>query len=56
MVVYGICLAEPDTVLVFGIYLGVFGDGIRLAMPKTICAPNSSSLNPGSRAIEGVLD
>ena len=29
-------LAEPDMVLVFGIYLGVFGDGTRLAMPKTI--------------------
>ena len=25
-------LAEPDTVLVFGIYLGVFRDGTRLAM------------------------
>ena len=36
--VYGIYLAEPDTVLVFGIYLGVFGDGTRLAMPKTIYA------------------
>ena len=34
--VYGIYLAEPDTVLVFGIYLGVFGDGTRLAMSKTI--------------------
>ena len=26
---------EKDTILVFGIYLGVFGDGTRLAMPKT---------------------
>ena len=26
--------AEPDTVLVFGINFGVFGDGTRLAMPK----------------------
>ena len=45
--VYGIYLAEPDMVLVFGIYLGVFGDGTRLAMPKTIYAPDSSSLKPG---------
>ena len=28
-------LAEPDPVLVFRIYLGVFRDGTRLAMPKT---------------------
>ena len=55
MVVCEICLAEPDTVLVFGIYLGLFGDGTRLAMPKTI-APDSSSLKPGSRATEGILD
>ena len=55
-VVCEICLAEPDTVLVFGIYLGVFGDGTRLAMPKTICAPDSSSLKPSSGATEGFLD
>ena len=48
--------AEPDTILVFKIYLGVFGDGTRLAMPKTICAPDSSSLKPGLGATEGVLD
>ena len=35
-VVYGIYLAEPDTVLVFGTYLEVFGEGTRLAMLKTI--------------------
>ena len=34
----------------------VFGDGTRLEMPKTICAPDSSSLKPGSGATEGVLD
>ena len=34
-------LAEPDTVLVFKIYFGVFGEGTRLAMPKTICATDS---------------
>ena len=28
----------------------------RLAMPKTICAPDSSSLKPGLGATEGVLD
>ena len=49
-------LAEPDTVLVFGIYLGVFGYGTHLAMPKTIYAPDSSSMKPSSGATEGVLD
>ena len=34
-VVCGICFAEPDTILVFKIYFGVFGEGTRLAMPKT---------------------
>ena len=52
-VVCGICFAEPDTILVFNIYFGVFGEGSRLAMPKTICAPDSSSLKPGSGATEG---
>ena len=56
MVVYGIYLAELDTVLVFGTYLEEFGGGTRLAMLKTICAPDSSSLKPGSGATEGVLD
>ena len=32
------------------------GGGTRLAMPKTICAPDSSSLKPGSGATEGVPD
>ena len=54
--VYGVYLAQPDTVLVLGIYLEVFGDGTRLAMPKTIYAPDSSSLKPGSGATKGVLD
>ena len=48
--------AEPDTILVFKIYFGVFGGGTRLAMSKTICVPDSSSLKPGSGATEGVLD
>ena len=54
--VYGIYLAEPDTVLVLGINFGVFGVGTRLAMPKTIYAPDSSSLKPGSGATKRVLD
>ena len=54
-VVCGIYFAEPDTILVFKIYFEVFGEGTRLAMPK-ICAPDSSSLKPGSGATEGVLD
>ena len=55
-VVCEIYFAEPDMIHVFKVYLGVFGDGTRLAMPKTICALDSSSLKPGSRATEGVLD
>ena len=49
-------LADLDTVQVFDNYFGVFGDGTSLAMPKTICAPDSSSLKPGSGANEGGLD
>ena len=56
MVVCGTYFAEPDTILVFNIFYEVFGGGTRLAMPKTICVPNSSSLKPGSGATEGVLD
>ena len=37
-------------------YFGVFGDGTRLAMPKTICTSDSSSLKPGLGATEGFLD
>ena len=55
-VVCGIYFAEPDTILVFKIFYGVLGGGTRLAMPETICAPNSSSLKPGLGATEGVLD
>ena len=54
-VVCGTCFAEPDTILVFKIFYGVFGGRTRLAMPKTICTPDSSSLKPGSGATEGVL-
>ena len=49
-------LAEPDTILVFKIFYEVFGGGTRLAMPKTICAPDSSSLKPGLGDTKGVLD
>ena len=55
-VLCGICFAEPGTILVFKIFFGVFGEGTRLAITKTICAPDSSSLKPGSGATEGVLD
>ena len=43
-------------VLVFKIFYEVLGGGTRLAMPKTIYTPDSSSLKPGSGATEGVLD
>ena len=55
-VVCGNYYAEPDTILMFKIFYGVFGEGTRLAIPKTICTPDSSSLKPGSGATEGVLD
>ena len=56
MAVCGIFFAQLDMILVFKFYFGVFGEGTRLAMPKTICVPDSSSLKPGSGATEGVLD
>ena len=55
-VVCAICFAEPGTILVFKTYFGVFREGTCLAMPKTICALDSSSLKPGLGATEGVLD
>ena len=48
--------AEPDTIFVFKIFYEVLGGGTHLAMQKTICPPDSSSLKPGSGATEGVLD
>ena len=48
--------AEPDNILVFTILYKSLGGGTRLAMPNTICAPDSSSLKPGSGATEGVPD
>ena len=47
--------AKPDAVLVINCF-EVFGGGTRLAMPKIVYAPDTSSLKPGSRATEGVLD
>ena len=47
---------EPDTFVASEVRVGVFGEGTRLAMPKTICAAYTSSLKPGSGATEGVLD
>ena len=47
---------EPDTILVFKIFYGVFREGTHLAMAKTICTPDLSSLKLGSGATEGVLD
>ena len=55
-VVSGTCFAEPDTFSVFEGCFGVFREGTRLVMPKTICAPDSSSLKPGLGATEGVRD
>ena len=54
--VCGTCVADPDTLVASEDYVGVFGEGTRLAMPKTICVPDTSSLKPGSGATEGVLD
>ena len=52
----GTYLSDTDTILEFNIIYEVFGGGTRLAMQKTIYAPDSSSLKPGSGATEGVLD
>ena len=35
MVMYEDHLADPDTIQEFDNYFGVFGEGTRLAMPKT---------------------
>ena len=51
-----ILFAKPDMLSVFKDYFKIFGGGTRLAMPKTTCASDSSSLKPGSGATEGVLD
>ena len=56
MAIYGTYFVEPDTTFVFKIFYEVLVGGTRLAMLKTICPPDSSSLKPGSEATEGVLD
>ena len=48
-------LQSPTLLLVFTIFYEGLGGGTRLAMPKTIFAPDSS-LKAGSGATEGVLD
>ena len=49
--------AEPDTVpLLQEVNLKYSGGGTRLAMPKIIRVPNTSSSKTGSGATEGVLD
>ena len=49
-------LQSRTLLLGFTIFYEGLGGGTRLAMPKTIYAPDSSSLKPGSGATEGVLD
>ena len=49
-------LQSQTLLLVFTIFYEGLGGGTRLAMPKTICTPESSSLKPGSGATEGVPD
>ena len=55
-VVCGICFAEPDTILVFKIFYGVFRGGTRLAMLKTILRAGLVIIEAWFRATEGVLD
>ena len=45
----------PDIVLMVNCF-EVLGGGTCLAMPKTICVPDTSSLRTGSGATEGLLD
>ena len=54
--VSGTCVADSDMFVSSEDYLEVFGRGTYLAMPKTICAPDTSALKPSSGATEGVLD
>ena len=54
---YGELILQSRTLsLCSNIFYEVFRGGTRLAMPKTICTPDSSSLKPGSGATEGVPD
>ena len=47
-------LQSRTLLLVFTIFYEGLGGGTRLSMPKTICAPDLSSLKPGSGATEGI--
>ena len=52
----GVILNEKPSITLRDRCFEVFGGGTRLAMRKTICAPDTSSLKPSSGATEGVLD
>mgnify|MGYP005848596539 CR=1 FL=1 len=52
----GACFAEPDMFSMFEDYFEIFGGGTRLAIPKTIFVPDTSTLMPSLGATEGVLD
>ena len=49
-------MQNQTLLLVFTNLYEEFGGGTRLAMPKTICALDTSSLKPGSGATKGVRD
>ena len=44
VVVCGAYFAKRDTFSVFEDHFEVFGGGTRLAMPKTICAPDTGAI------------
>ena len=50
----GVTLRHKPSTTFWVSYFEVIGEGTRLAMPKTISARDTSSLKPGSGAIEGV--
>ena len=52
----GMTLNEKSSITLRDRCFEVFGGGTCLAMLKTIYAPDTSSLKPGSGATEGVLD
>ena len=51
-----LCVADPDTIVLSKDYLGVRKEEPALQCRRQICAPDTSSLKPGSGATEGVLD
>ena len=56
MVVCGTYFAGLDTILIFKFFCDVFGEGTRLAMPKTILHAGHIVIEACSGATEGVLD